>query len=231
MRPFTKNQTKVYSSIVKEVLDVYPDKTRYYHTETHIKNMITNFCKYFKAFKAAYPNWSSELVSEEKAIDISLVAILFHDIVYKVGSTFNEQNSCSFCIKFLQDRHIWDEPEYQAIERLIMYTVPNKPKTYIGSPMQQYIRDLDWLAFTDLDKMIRNEWYIANEAYRDGFTPIQVIEGQSKFLSVIVDGDIYETSIFDKFNSVAYLFISSRLNQLNNGCKWLLGRPFKKELF
>lgn len=226
---YEMSNLSVYPKIAQEILDKYPDSHLYYHSEKHILDMVDNFSKYLEILirkTSGETIWSFE--DPFKMIDVWLVAILFHDIIYKVGSDRNEYESRMYCIKFLQDRKIWGEKEYDIISGIIYHTIP---KHYSLHPtvIQSYIRDLDWLAFSDFDKMLANEVLIANEAMRDGYTPIQIFSGRVDFMNSIKTEDIYKSPVFSHLNDIAHKNITERLEQLNNLCKWISGKQFIME--
>ena len=222
MKTFAQYDTSYFMSTKDKVLKMYPDK-QYYHSAEHIEFMLYKFFVNIDKFTNQYPNWKDGLGREEHVLNTSLLAILFHDIIYQTECTNNEQQSVQYCLNYLKRHNSpLGEEENMAIEQLIMGTVPHRIPDKDDPPMLKFIRDLDWLAFANFDHMLRNEILLNNEARRDGYSALRVFELRTYFYKSILGSQIFHTSVFAKLNKQARSNINTRLVQFNQSIEKLI---------
>lgn len=213
-------KTQVYNSCKDDILSKYPEEDLFYHSSRHIRRMADVFSIRFDDVIKAYPDrWQEGFSSPTKVLDISMTAILFHDIVYVSGANDNEEKSFQYADDYLErkgifgENTIWNDDDKESLKEMILYT-KIKHNVVFGSPMQKLIHDADWIAFCSLEEMTKNDTLIAREALRDGFSLEEVKINTIKFLESLQDEDIYETSIYRKYNTVARSNIKQRLKML-----------------
>lgn len=103
----------VYNLIKKDVLSRYPDRN-YYHGVGHIEKITDLFNFRYDDF-LKFPNFKSGFKDGDNIYDITMVALLFHDIVYKVGRKDNEEKSVDYALEYLNKRKLFGEYEYYLI--------------------------------------------------------------------------------------------------------------------
>lgn len=119
----------------KEIQSAYSDSSRHYHTLAHLENLHWHL----EEIKFQIQNW-----------DAVLLALFYHDIVYNVKKSDNEEKSASVAEKRLQSLSV---PSV-TIERCIRHILATKSHT-ISS-------DNDTNLFTDADLCILG---ISSEEY------------------------------------------------------------------
>ena len=188
----------------EKYIQLYPDK-RYYHSgEWHINHMLIDLSTFWSDFE-------DEFEFDEKREDclfkIAQFAILFHDIVYKVGAKDNEEKSAEFARNAL--------PQYKHIDEVCDLILSTKIDNKVfDTPLKKIIHDLDWKGFMFYDDLCLNEEKLKEEALRDGFTEEEFYTGQLAFYKKIVKKNLYVTSTFHIFNVKARRNIQKRINEL-----------------
>lgn len=128
---FTSNaslQQQFWSEIEKQ----YTGKKRFYHNLTHLENLITEL----KAVQHLITDWSAVLL-----------AVFYHDIVYKAHKKDNEEQSAVLAIHHLQ--------QMNCTEAII-----NKVNAFIlATKSHQLSGDADCNLFTDADlSILGKDW-------------------------------------------------------------------------
>lgn len=77
-----------FNSMLKEVEKNYSDSGRYYHTLTHLGDLLQKLYPYRNKFAS----W-----------DVVVFAIVYHDIIYKTTSSNNEEKSADLAMQRLTD--------------------------------------------------------------------------------------------------------------------------------
>lgn len=201
-----------FTTIMNDVLKYYPQESKYYHSKYHIIDMITQLFIYWEDFlkHCYYENVQADcnyklIHNKEKSLEIIILAIIFHDVIYTVGRKDNEEKSAKFALEYLKDYQY-----KQEVAELILSTKVNN--TLFDTAEKCILHDLDWSGFKSYNNMIYNEELIKNEAIRDGFTEEQFKEGQKKFYQMIENYSIYK--IFWKDNDIAHDNISKRIKEM-----------------
>jgi len=200
-----EEQTKAIGRAYRDVLLFYPQERKYYHSVWHIMNMFENFSSRKSQFNLS--------IKDELAL---FFAILFHDVVYKVGSTENEDNSIEFAKEYFAINPI-KGIDVDAVYNLIDVTKVSHKN--FDNELEKIIHDLDWIGFINYDIMVHNEELIHNEATRDGITDDEFFEGQRKFYSYALSFDIYKTDAFKIYNAQAKENIRRRIAELEDMSK------------
>ncbi|MFB6454517.1 hypothetical protein ACE38W_04530 [Chitinophaga sp. Hz27] len=175
----------------------YTAKGRYYHTLTHIRNMISSAITH-------------EALIQDK--DAFLFAIFFHDIIYKATAKDNEEKSAEKAVKFLKKIEFWED-EIAQVHDLILATKSH--------PMQNSHSDTDLMLDLDLEVLgavpetyqeysqnIRKEYAI--------FPDLLYKPGRKKVLLHFLDMPfIYRTELFrDKLEAAARENLNNELATL-----------------
>lgn len=202
----------VYNSIRNDVLKRYPDGT-YYHSVRHIENITSLFnSKYDELMEL--PNCREGFESKDNIYDITMTALLFHDVVYVVGRQDNEEKSVDYAFQYLRAKHLLNEHELSLVKDIILYT---KMVHGVGTPVKQLVHDLDWIGFSSYASLCANDVFLKKEAMRDGYTEEQYHHGQVKFLTFYANKDIYESPFYRKFNDHAKENIKKFLKEFYGG--------------
>lgn len=207
-----------------EVLQAYTEKEREYHNLKHIYDLLTKLHDYQNDYTYSHTSLSTP--------DANLVrlAIIFHDFVYVVGSTTNEEDSVVKCSELLKKCKISDR-NLEEINKLIMSTklFTNK-KIEDLSESEKLISDIDlsgfslpWLKFLAQNKLI------ASEFMPDGVT-ISGIEKQIKFLEKLSSQTIYKTALYiDCYEHIAQANIKKEIVRLKNQIQGIIEDEKRKQ--
>lgn len=194
-----------------EVLPKYPQEKEYYHSVWHIIDMCRKLDDYAQRVRVSADDWTT-----------LFLAILFHDVVYKVGASDNEDQSI-----VVAQRHLSVQPikgvDVGEVCSLIEATKVSHSEFRTDS--EKIIHDLDWSGFLNYATMGYNEGLIRNEAARDGFSDVEFYQGQLKFYQRASEMDIYKTEVFADHNARARRYILWRMDEL----KRLLSRNRTKK--
>jgi predicted metal-dependent HD superfamily phosphohydrolase len=185
-------------------IQVYPQDKKYYHSKNHIDTLMIDVVSYWDDFVAAY-----EVKKKDEAIllETLYLAILFHDIVYKVGAKDNEEKSAEYVKNAIPEYKYLDE----VVDLILSTKIDNKN---FDTPLKKFFHDLDWKGFMFYDDMIVNEEKIKNEAIRDGFTEEQFREGQLNFYKSSAKKNLYLTPMFHIFNVKAKQNLLKRIKEM-----------------
>ncbi len=114
----------------RDVLAAYSEPHRYYHNVSHIEHMLRVFRRF-----------DSRLTQDES--DLLYDAILYHDFVYQVGASDNEEKSYE---AFLLAKPNYSDQDKEIVKGLIMATKsPFDPKT----ELEKLMLFIDWSHFVE----------------------------------------------------------------------------------
>ena len=213
-----ESNTPLFTAWKDDVLSLYPNPELYYHSTPHINRMLDDMQAAMPLIITTYPTtWGTGFIEGTNILDLTLMAILFHDIVYKTGSHDNELLSAVYATGYLSRKAVGDMAEYTTIAQLIMSTHKSADMTK-ATPIQKVLHDLDWIAFSDEALMGHNAPLLYNEATRDGYLPHEIIAGQVTFFESLQGKDIYYSDLFVQHNKQAQKNIYQKLLELNCGC-------------
>lgn len=135
LRRYTSNHALIIG-LWNEIEERYSNRKRHYHTLNHLQNLITALQEYQLQVK----DW-----------DTMLLAVFYHDIVYNVLKTNNEEKSGSLAVNRL-GRIGYPAPKIASCSQLILATKAHSSST-----------DADTNLFTDADLSILGQ---SPEAYQ-----------------------------------------------------------------
>lgn len=194
----------IFKDCYEKYIKVYPDG-KYYHSGVwHINNMLIDLASYWNDYVSEFKLSSRESVRQ---FEVAQIAVLFHDIVYKVGAKNNEEKSAEFVRKAIPDYKYLDE----VCDLILSTKVSNK---VFDTPLKKFIHDLDFKGFMFYDDICVNEEKLKAEAVRDGFSEKEFLTGQMKFYRQMAKKDLYLTSMFYTFNMKAKRNILKRIKEL-----------------
>ncbi len=156
----------------------YAESGRYYHTMTHIRNMLNSAVTH-------------EALIRDK--DAFLFAIFFHDVIYDATARDNEEKSAEKALFFLKKIDFWEE-EQQQVQDLILATKTH-PATNSNADTNLLL-DLD-LEVLSAEPAVYQE-YAANIRREYAMFPDELyFPGRKKVLYHFLDMPfIYRTEIF-----------------------------------
>jgi pantetheine-phosphate adenylyltransferase len=153
-------QEKGYLRITyKDILLKYGESHRFYHNIDHIINLFSKVKEYDR---------------------LLYYSILFHDIIYNVGSKTNEEDSANFFKNSISDK--WDEPDISIVYDAILSTKTHE--IYEGitpTAMQMVLLDMEDLFSNNLSLLLENEYKIFREYQMYDY--IDYTNGRIKFLT------------------------------------------------
>lgn len=140
-----------------QLVAAYGSEGRYYHTLTHIRNMISS------AF-------THEALIQDK--DAFLFAIFFHDIVYDATAKDNEEKSARAAVDFLQKINFWEE-ELVTVAQMILatktHTPGDMPDTAMLLDIDLEVLGADAATYRTYSEQIRKEYAMyPDEVYNPG---------------------------------------------------------------
>lgn len=122
------SSTSLIATYWEEVLKHYNDRSRHYHSMQHLENMFSDL---------------NEVRSNIRDWNAIIIALVYHDIIYKPLSGTNEEESASLASRRLHHINVPAE-KIEKIEHLILAT-----KKHIGSADDDvnYFLDADLAIF------------------------------------------------------------------------------------
>jgi predicted metal-dependent HD superfamily phosphohydrolase len=181
-----------FNKYFNHIMQKYNEPHRYYHTGEHILFCLRN---------AEYHKINSPEIK---------LTIWLHDVIYDPTRNDNEQQSCIFANKILQELNVPSE-SIKFILSMIMDTTHVSPaKSYSGA----CVADVDMLILA-VNKIgfLKYEEDISKE-YNKNKHREKYIAGRLNFLRNI-EYPIFQTSIFSKYEWEAKENISSLIDLLN----------------
>lgn len=153
-------QEKEYLRITyQDILLKYGESHRFYHNIDHIINLFSKVKEYDR---------------------LLYYSILFHDIIYNVGSKTNEEDSANFFKNSISDG--WDEPDISIVYDAILATKTHEIYDGISpTAMQMVLLDMEDLFSNNLSLLLENEYKIFREYQMYDY--IDYTNGRIKFLT------------------------------------------------
>ncbi len=147
--------TELWNELIKN----YSHKSRHYHNLSHIDNMINQ----------------AEIIQDSIAnYDAFLLAIWYHDIIYKSSKNDNEEKSANFCKNKLKSLKV-DEKTIENVQELILSTkkhqiiLSNNNDNAYFLDIDLSILGSDWNTYLEYIQNIRKEYAIfPNFIYNKG---------------------------------------------------------------
>jgi predicted metal-dependent HD superfamily phosphohydrolase len=190
--------------LYEDLCGKYSSKDRFYHTLSHIENMIVELDSVWLHFVDNIKNTYQDL---QRAYNNVYLSIWFHDSIYDPRSQENEINSADYTACELQKLN-YCEKDLKIICELILCTINHRP-----------MKDTDlFKLFLDLDLAIlgkeEEEYYkyCKNIRLEYGHVPDQIYnEKRKNLLNIFLNKDrIFFTSFFqEKYEVQARKNISS----------------------
>lgn len=197
-----ENETRMSSikELCIEVLPKYPQEKKYYHSVWHIIDLCKKLDDYAIRGRVSVNDWTT-----------LFLAIVLHDVVYRVGASDNEDQSIALAAHYLSIHRI------KGVDREEVFSLIEATKishSEFRTESEKIIHDLDWSGFLDHDTMVFNEELIRNEAIRDGFSDDEFYQGQLRFYQLASKMDIYKTYAYARYNDHARSNILRRIKAL-----------------
>lgn len=196
LKQYVSNHNKI-EVLYNDVIKRYSNKLRFYHNLDHIYSM----CFLWKKYKDKF-DYPSEM----------FLAIVYHDIIYKVDRIDNEECSAEY-FKKIALKKSFDIKFYRIIIVVdLIKSTKHSERKYYKMPEFNYLLDFDLNIFSSLeyDSYIHN---IRNEYKR--YSNFVYKKGRLDFLHDFLKRDIFLTKEFKKFENIAKKNIKSEINYLN----------------
>ena len=182
----------------------YYNDTNYYHTIHHIYDMLMMCRK------------DEEYIKSIVDMDSFITAILFHDAVYKTANKDNELSSAKFfervynvCVKANEIEE--NEHKKQLIYNLILST---KFGSNLITEAEKLLHDYDYFGLSNIHTMKIADKQIVNEAMRDGYSFVQVLNGRIEFYQYLLkNGNIFVTDKYKHLNEITINNIKENIVQ------------------
>jgi predicted metal-dependent HD superfamily phosphohydrolase len=183
------------------------NSNRAYHNLGHVRFMLENY------YNIVNPHPYSENIMWPTMV----LAIIYHDVIYNIGSKTNEEDSATFACEDINHLLMGTDPvtrdaRLDIIRQLIMAT--KHPITEeMAKTMSVYeldIHDLDLLGLADECLVVVNNEKVKRE-YMYHFTPEQIKDGQRKFFGKMLEGRIYLSPNFFGFERYAKALIQKHI--------------------
>lgn len=179
-----------------EIKKHYAYKNRYYHNLQHLENIL---------------NQLSEIKTEINNWNVILFSLFYHDVIYDVSNTINEEESAELAIKRMSEISV-SENEINLCNQIILAT-----KSHVISTNSDinYFTDADLSVlgqpceiYSNYYKNIRKEYAFYSEAVYNS--------GRKKVLKHFLEMErIFKTDFFyDKFEIQAKINLQNEFNTL-----------------
>jgi predicted metal-dependent HD superfamily phosphohydrolase len=153
---YTDNQALI-AELWNEIEQKYSEKNRHYHTLTHLESVLLQL---------------TAVKTEIKAWDTVLFSLYYHDIVYDVLQSDNEEQSADRAARCMQQLSL-PKPMIDACQSQILATKKHAPNI---DPDTDYFTDADlsilgspWEIYAEYGRNVRKEYAIyPNMIYRLG---------------------------------------------------------------
>jgi len=158
-----------YESIFNKLVQKYNEPHRFYHDFRHIEKLFKKLDK--------HPSFHNTTFYEKQQL---ILAILFHDAVYNVGSKTNEIDSVEYFK--LSIGNVLSEEFISGVCSCILETIHHQPSD--TSPLINKILvdiDIEDLLSNDMDLLIKNQHLLYKEFQK--FTPDEFYTGTIDFLT------------------------------------------------
>ncbi|PJZ70237.1 hypothetical protein CH373_12540 [Leptospira perolatii] len=193
-----EKQEQLIETIWQEVVQHYSEPNRFYHNLSHIENLTNNL---------------SQVKSQIQDWDTVLFSIVYHDIVYDVSATDNEEKSAELAEARLRSIH-YPEDSLRLCSSQIVATKGHSnsdnsdTKLFLDADLS--ILGENSIVYSDYCQNIRKEYSI----YSDG----DYKAGRMKVLHYFLTMDrIYKTDYFyEKYEKQARKNIKQELDELSS---------------
>lgn len=187
----------ISSSGFDEIVNHYSEAHRSYHTLNHINHCLQELTP----IKACLIN--------PKAVEL---ALWFHDIIYVIGKSDNEEKSAKMAKDFCQKNNL--SPNFiQQVEDHILAT---KHIFHSDNPDSQYLADIDMAILgqsTDTYDIYETQ---IHQEFSTLYSPSDYQKGRTNFLKTVLERPIYSTDFFNnKYEQAARLNIQISLHNLS----------------
>lgn len=171
---------KFNSSVIELVLNKYQEPTRFYHNISHIAKLLIQF-RYSD-------DWLSLTHLQRQKV---ILAILFHDVIYEVGSKTNEEDSVDFlrqCNFFGSstdlNKQTWSNIIIDEVAELILSTKDHIPT----GQLSKILIDLDLSSFNQQDfKDVLKDSILVETELMPKFSMNEIERKQISFLTLYKD--------------------------------------------
>lgn len=198
-------------TIVDAVRNRYAAPNRFYHGLNHLDHLLSVQSKTFAQYKHSdiISNEYGDSITVGYAADLTVLAILFHDIVYNVweGSPVNEADSAHYLENIYGDQLIhegkWSRLELKFVSKMIRITANHDKDNSNVSFLEKLMLDIDISNFAEsLDVCKYNQHQIFLEFEPRFPNKEQFLAGNIEFLQKLLNRPkIYYTPMFaDKEN-------------------------------
>lgn len=187
-------------------------RRRAYHNLEHVRFMLENY----------FANVKPIVNSDQCAWALMVIAIIYHDFIYIIGSKDNEEASARVAEEALEsllnvhnDKGVLYGPSngmyIELVKRLIMATKhPITKDVAEMSTSERHIHDLDLLGLADEKLVAANNEKVKAE-YSVEYTPEAIKEGQQKFFGKLLEGNIFLSPTFVRFEDDARRLIQKHI--------------------
>lgn len=179
----------LYKNMFDFVLPFYKEKHRIFHNEEHLKYGIYLF---------NFLERQNEIIP-----DTLIAAWLFHDVIYDLSSSTNEEDSANFFEKSNHEQKFgFDNDEVLKIKNIILSTKTHES----DDPITQILLDIDMMSLSfEWENFLihRNK---VKEEYSAIYTDEEIKNGTISFIekTLLNKENIIKTDIFkERFNHIA----------------------------
>lgn len=203
----------------------YSKKERFYHNLIHI---ITCF-KFLSIHE-------QELIQvhniNKDTLNVIKLSLLFHDIVYTIGSNENELYSSILARSYLTEIG-FDKDVVSIVENAILATWYSNPNRKPSNTIENLVVDLDlvgfgfsWFGYINNTKQVLKEFYPYQVGLNDKveslisiykLVPEEGLRKRHRFLSSLLDKNIFNTFVFiDNYEHIAKANIQKEITLIES---------------
>lgn len=218
----TENLVSI-ENIWVDLLEAYTEEHRVYHTLKHIYDCLIEVHEYQKDY--SYPHLS--LATSDASL--LKLALIFHDFVYEVGASDNEERSAEKANELLEKANI-SQRNRDIIKKLILTTKPLQALNEDSSLLEELVSDIDLFGFSlNWIKFLAQNKLVASEFMPDGPT-VSGIQKQISFLSSLLKTGVYRSDYYkDVYEHIAKANISKEISRLQAQIEGILEDERRKQ--
>jgi predicted metal-dependent HD superfamily phosphohydrolase len=173
-----------YAEFMLDVMERYGEDSRHYHNLDHIKSLYLLACDYKDLFDAS--EWQ-----------LLCGAIIFHDIIYHVKRSDNEEVSARYAHKWISKNRKIFGSDWKSISknisRMILYMDPKNQNEFLINffhDLDMMVLALEHTAYLEYVQQVKDE-------YVPSFTEEQFNTGRKAFVLGLIKQDrIFRTNMF-----------------------------------
>lgn len=190
-------QDKVKNTLWAEIENEHTDSSRHYHNLNHLNHLYDQLLK----VKSEIKDWQTVIL-----------AIVYHDVVYKSTKSNNEEKSAEFATKRLQELEV-PQVLIERVQEIILATkshnISTKHDINLFTDADISILGQDWESYLVYTQQIRKEYAI--------YPDIMYKAGRKKVLTHFLEMNrLYKTAFFfDLYEETARLNIKKELRLLS----------------